>query len=200
MPSLRPAENMHFPIETSIATVCLSGSLPEKLEAIAHAGFDAVEIFENDLIQFDGTPQQVRDLTKKHGLRVSLYQPFRDLEGVLNPVIRKRTFERLERKLQLMQELETDMILLCSNVGECSGDMDVIVQDLKEAAELAAKYNMKIAYEALSWGISRMKPWLMNRNTCQQVGDVMENRGESKSSESRDLPRYVLVTPENHIS
>ena len=188
MPSLSPAEHMHFPIETSIATVCLSGSLPEKLEAIAHAGFDAVEIFENDLIQFDGTPQQVRDLTRKHGLRVSMYQPFRDLEGVLNPVIRKRTFERLERKLQLMQELETDLILLCSNVGECTGDMDVIVQDLREAAELAAKYGMKIAYEALSWGTSRVKPWLIDRNACQQVGDVMENRREGGPPQSRDLP------------
>jgi 4-hydroxyphenylpyruvate dioxygenase len=151
MPSLR-LEDMHFPFETSIATVCLSGTLPEKLEAIAHAGFDAVEIFENDLIQFDGTPTDVRNLTQKLGLRISIYQPFRDLEGLLYPTIRKRTFERLERKLQLMKELGTDLLLVCSNVGDCTGDMDVIVQDLKEAAELASQYDMKIAYEALSWG------------------------------------------------
>ena len=36
-------------MKTSIATVSLSGSLSEKLEAIAAAKFDAVEIFENDL-------------------------------------------------------------------------------------------------------------------------------------------------------
>lgn len=150
MPSPR-LEDMHFPFETSIATVCLSGTLPEKLEAIAHAGFDAVEIFENDLIQFDGTPAEVRGLCKKLGLRISMYQPFRELEGLLNPTSRKRTFERLERKLQLMKELGTDLILLCSNVGECSGDMDVIIRDLTEAAELASRYDMKIAYEALSW-------------------------------------------------
>jgi sugar phosphate isomerase/epimerase len=34
----------------SIATVCLSGGLAEKLEAIAAAGFKGVEIFENDLL------------------------------------------------------------------------------------------------------------------------------------------------------
>jgi len=153
MPSLR-LEDMHFPVEKSIATVCVSGTLPEKLEAIAHAGFDAVEIFENDLIQFDGTPADVRALTQKLGLRISMYQPFRDLEGLLNPTIRKRTFERLERKLQLMKELNTDLLLVCSNVGDCSSDMDVVVKDLSEAAELARKYNMRIAYEALSWGIS----------------------------------------------
>jgi 4-hydroxyphenylpyruvate dioxygenase len=153
MPSLK-LEDMHrFPFETSIATACLSGTLSEKLEAIAHAGFDAVEIFENDLIQFDGTPADVRLLTQKLGLRISMYQPFRDLEGLLNPILRKRTFERLERKLQLMKELGTDLLLLCSNVGECTADMDVIVQDLTEAAELAERYNMRIAYEALSWGM-----------------------------------------------
>ena len=41
---------------TSIATVSLSGDLQEKLDAIAAAGFDGVEIFENDLLTFDGSP------------------------------------------------------------------------------------------------------------------------------------------------
>ena len=34
----------------SIATVCLSGTLEDKLAAAAAAGFDGVEIFENDLV------------------------------------------------------------------------------------------------------------------------------------------------------
>jgi 4-hydroxyphenylpyruvate dioxygenase len=151
--SLLTLEDMHLPFETSIATVCLSGTLPEKLEAIAYAGFDAVEIFENDLIQFDGTPSEVRELARSLRLRISIYQPFRDFEGLLNPTFRKRTFERLERKLQLMKELGTDLLLLCSNVGECSGDINVIVQDLKEAADMAQRFDMRIAYEALSWGM-----------------------------------------------
>ncbi len=44
----------------SIATVCISGNLLEKLEAIAKAGFTAVEIFENDLIAHPGSPAEVR--------------------------------------------------------------------------------------------------------------------------------------------
>ena len=43
----------------SIATVSLSGSLDEKLRAVATAGFDAVEIFENDLLSFNGSPRDV---------------------------------------------------------------------------------------------------------------------------------------------
>ena len=46
-------------MKTSIATVSLSGTLGEKLEAIAAAKFDAVEIFENDLVTFNGTPADV---------------------------------------------------------------------------------------------------------------------------------------------
>ena len=41
----------------SIATVSLSGTLDEKLRAIAAAGFDAVEIFESDFLSFGGTPR-----------------------------------------------------------------------------------------------------------------------------------------------
>lgn len=47
-------------MKTSIATVSLSGTLGEKLEAIANARFDAVEIFENDLVTFNGPPAEVR--------------------------------------------------------------------------------------------------------------------------------------------
>ena len=41
-------------MKTSIATVSISGNLPEKLEAIAAAGFDGIEIFEQDFITHDG--------------------------------------------------------------------------------------------------------------------------------------------------
>jgi hypothetical protein len=47
-------------VETAIATVSLSGTLNEKLEAIAKAQFRGVEIFENDLLSFNGTPTEIR--------------------------------------------------------------------------------------------------------------------------------------------
>ena len=65
----------------SIATVCLSGTLPQKLEAAAAARFDAVEIFESDLTYFEGSPGDVRELAGDLGLEIALFQPFRDFEG-----------------------------------------------------------------------------------------------------------------------
>ncbi len=56
----------------SIATVSLSGSLSEKLTAAAAAGFEGVEIFENDLIASPLTPEEVRARAADLGLAVDL--------------------------------------------------------------------------------------------------------------------------------
>ena len=64
-------------MKTSIATVCLSGNLLEKLEAIASAGFKAVEIFENDLIAYPAPPKDVRRICDDLGLTIVTNQPFR---------------------------------------------------------------------------------------------------------------------------
>jgi 4-hydroxyphenylpyruvate dioxygenase len=46
-------------MQTSSATLSLSGGLAEKLKAIAAAGFTSVDIFESDLLRFNGTPKDV---------------------------------------------------------------------------------------------------------------------------------------------
>jgi len=65
----------------SIATVSLSGSLKEKIEAVAAAHFDAVEIFENDLLFYEGSATEIRSVADNLGLQICLFQPFRDLKG-----------------------------------------------------------------------------------------------------------------------
>lgn len=136
----------------SIATVSLSGTLPEKLEAIAAAGFDGVEIFENDLLYFDGTPAAVRQMCADLGLEIMLFQPFRDFEG--GPRERLgRNLDRAERKFDLMGELGTDRILVCSSVApDTSRDDALIADDLFQLAERAGRRGIQIGYEALAWG------------------------------------------------
>ena len=86
----------------AIATVCLSGDLRSKLEAVARAGYDGVEIFENDLLSFDGSPSDVRALCESLGLRIVAFQPFRDFEAMPEPQ-RRRNLERAERKFDIME-------------------------------------------------------------------------------------------------
>ncbi|WP_430471445.1 bifunctional sugar phosphate isomerase/epimerase/4-hydroxyphenylpyruvate dioxygenase family protein [Thalassospira lucentensis] len=137
---------------TSIATVSLSGDLQEKLDAIAAAGFDGVEIFENDLLSFDGSPADVGKTIRDLGLKLVTFQPFRDFEGMPEPQ-RARAFERAERKFDLMEELGTDLLMVCSNVSPQSlGGLDRAAKDLAELGDRAAKRGLRIAFEALSWG------------------------------------------------
>ncbi len=139
-------------MQTSIATVSISGDLKEKLAAIADAGFDGIEIFENDFLTFDGSPRDVGRMVRDHGLEIFLFQPFRDFEGMPEPQ-RGHAFSRAERKFDLMQELGTDLVLVCSNISPVAlGGIDRAATDLHELGERAAKRGLKIGYEALAWG------------------------------------------------
>jgi 4-hydroxyphenylpyruvate dioxygenase len=139
-------------LQTAIATVCLSGTLNEKLEAIAGARFKGVEIFENDLLSFDGTPAQVGRRIKDLGLAAVTFQPFRDFEGMPQP-LRAKAFARAERKFDLMGELGCDLLMICSNVSpDCLGGIDRAAADFRELGERAAKRGVRVGFEALAWG------------------------------------------------
>jgi 3-dehydroshikimate dehydratase len=139
-------------MKTSIATVSISGTLVEKLQAIAAAGFDGVEIFEADFLAFDGSPGEVGRMVRDAGLEITLFQPFRDFEGMPEPQ-RGRTFDRAERKFDVMQELGTDLMLICSNVSPLSlGGIDRAAEDFRELGERAARRGLRVGYEALAWG------------------------------------------------
>ncbi len=139
-------------MQTAIATVSLPGTLDEKLAAIAGARFRGVEIFENDLLSFNGTPAEIRRMVEDLGLKTITFQPFRDFEGMPEPQ-RDRNFSRAQRKFDLMQELGCDLLLICSNVSpEGLGGIDRAAADFHELGELAAKRGLRVAFEALAWG------------------------------------------------
>ena len=136
----------------SIATVSIGGALDEKLKTIAAAGFDAVEIFENDFTSFDGSARDVARMCGDLGLRIAALQPFRDFEGMPEPQ-RKQAFRRVEMKFDLMGELGTDLLLVCSNVSPLAlGGIDRAADDFRELGERAAKRGLRVGFEALAWG------------------------------------------------
>jgi 4-hydroxyphenylpyruvate dioxygenase len=139
-------------MKTSIASVSLSGDLRDKLLAISAAGFDGIEIFENDFVAFDASPREVGAMVRDHGLEISLFQPFRDFEGMAGEA-RLRAFDRAERKFDLMGELGVDLVLVCSNVSpEALGGIDRAAADFRELGERAAARGIRVGYEALAWG------------------------------------------------
>jgi len=142
----------------SIATVSLAGTLPEKLDAAAAIGFDGVEIFENDLLTYDGTPEDVRAIAEGLGLTITIFQPFRDFEAMPEPQ-RRRNLDRAERKFDVMQALGTDLLLVCSNTNSATiDDPQRAAADLAEMAEQAHRRGLRVGYEALAWA-RHVKRW-----------------------------------------
>ncbi|WP_433826593.1 bifunctional sugar phosphate isomerase/epimerase/4-hydroxyphenylpyruvate dioxygenase family protein [Actinoplanes sp. CA-015351] len=136
----------------SIATVCVSGTLEDKLAAAAAAGFDGIEIFENDLVVSSLSPREVRERCADLGLSIDLYQPFRDFEAVPDPLFRKN-LDRASRKFEVMAELGAGTMLVCSSVHpEAVDDDDLAAGQLSDLSDLASDFGVRIAYEALAWG------------------------------------------------
>ncbi|MHA6689883.1 bifunctional sugar phosphate isomerase/epimerase/4-hydroxyphenylpyruvate dioxygenase family protein [Devosia sp. A449] len=139
-------------MRTSIATVSISGDMASKLDAIAGAGFDGVEIFENDFLVFDASPREVGQMVRDAGLELTLFQPFRDFEGMPEPY-RSRALDRAERKFDVMEELGAELMLVCSSTSPVAlGGIDRIAADFAELGERAARRNLRVGYEALAWG------------------------------------------------
>src|SRR5262249_52930521 len=132
------------PLRKCIATVALSGTLRDKLEASANAGFNGVEIMEADLLAFEGSPADVRRICDDLGLTIEIYQPFRDFEAMPEPQ-RSRNLDRAERKFDTMQGLGTNLLLVCSNtLGAAIDDDARAAADLADMAERAARRGLRV--------------------------------------------------------
>ena len=140
-------------MKTSIATVSIAGDFRQKLAAIAMAGFDGIEIFEQDFIGFESSPAEVGRMVRDHGLEIMLFQPFRDFEGFPRGPLRDRAFARARQKFAVMNALGTDLMLICSSVHpRAVGGIDRCADDLAELGDVAADFGVRVGYEALAWG------------------------------------------------
>lgn len=148
MLSLSSKNNMKH----AIASVCLSGDLRQKIESAAMAGFRGIEIFENDLLLFDQSPAVVKQIAADNNIDIVALQPFRDFECMPARQMQKN-MDRAKRKFDLMGELGTETLLICSNVSaQTINNPQLASEHLSELAQLARHRNINIGYEALAWG------------------------------------------------
>lgn len=135
-----------------IATVCVSGTLADKLTAAADAGFDGIEIFEDDFLASQMSAAQVRARCSDLGLAIDLYQPVRNVEAVTDEQF-VGVLRRISHKLNVMESLGAPLLLVCSNVApDALNDPARASAQLHAVAELAAERGLQVAYEALAWG------------------------------------------------
>jgi 4-hydroxyphenylpyruvate dioxygenase len=160
----------------AIPSMCLGRAvhheLEPKLKAAADAGFKGIEVFYEDLkvparrsMQQTGatfeenllrSAQNFRDLCDKFGLTIICLQPFKNYEGLVS---RKRHAEKIAKLgvwFKLAKVLKSDIIQIpsCFWPETTTGDIEQIVTDLKELADLGGKQSppIQFCYESMAWG------------------------------------------------
>ncbi|OTA05124.1 hypothetical protein A9Z42_0057420 [Trichoderma parareesei] len=175
----------------SICTVSLGRSsaghsLEHKLDMARKYGFQAVELFFEDLLDLAksmpgadlmnnqlAAAAMIRQLCDDRKLSILCLQPFMHYEGLVDRELHQKRLEEAKFWVRLAHILETDLILLPSSFlspSEVTPSMDVIVQDMVEIAEvgLGASPVIRFAYEALCWG-TRVDTWERSWEIVQRV-------------------------------
>lgn len=135
----------------TISTVCLSGTLEDKLQAAAEAGFHGVEILENDLLMSALSPREIGREAARLGISIVAYQPLH-VEAVA-PDVFEATRRRAERKFEMLEQLGTSVMLACSSTSlDGVDDDDLAAEQLHALAGKAEQYGLRVAYEAVPWG------------------------------------------------
>lgn len=139
----------HFGMDT----ITLPGTLESKLLASQKAGFSQIMLWARDLVGHPkGLDEAVR-IVKNSGQRVTGIQVMRDYEG-LSGTLHDYKVDVAKSMLQVCHAVGAPVLMVCSSSSQhATDDKAVIAAHLAKLANLAVPLRIKIAYEALSWGL-----------------------------------------------
>jgi sugar phosphate isomerase/epimerase len=133
-------------------TISLAGPLEAKLKAVREAGFTQIMLAARDIVGHPDGMQAAIAAVRASGLRVTGFQVLRDFEG-LSGHLHDYKIDIAKSMLEMCRALGCGLLLICSSTSvHASGEQAALVKDLRKLAMLAIPMNIKIAYEALSWG------------------------------------------------
>jgi sugar phosphate isomerase/epimerase len=135
-------------------TISLAGPLEAKLKAVRDAGFSQIMLAARDLVGHPDGVQAAVAAVRASRLRVTGFQVLRDYEG-LSGHLHAYKVDIAKSMLEMCHALGCGLLLICSSTSvHASSQRGDLVRDLRKLAMLAIPMNIKIAYEALSWGRS----------------------------------------------
>ena len=138
----------HFGMDT----ITFAGTLEAKLEAAREAGFTQIMLNATDIAGHPGGEAAAVAAVRASGLRVTGFQVLRDFEG-LSGTLHAYKVDIAKAMLQMCQAVGSHVLLACSSVSPHSNPDPVSIRkDLQKLALLAVPLDIRIAYEALSWG------------------------------------------------
>jgi 4-hydroxyphenylpyruvate dioxygenase len=199
-------------VRKSIATVSVSGTLEDKLEAVAAAHFAGIELFDADLTAAPMRAEEVASRCRDLGLAIDLFQPLRDVVGV-SPAVFVDRLRFAEAKFEVMERLGATRTLICSAFHpEASPDLDLAAEQLAAVGRQAAERGFTLAYEALAWGtcINRIgQAWeVVSRAGVPEAGLAVDTfhllaRGDDETALAGipgDRVAYLQVADAPHLS
>ncbi len=105
-----------------------------------------------DLVGHEHGWEAAVEAVKASRLRVTGFQVLRDFEG-LSGHLHDYKIDIAKSMLEMCHALDCRILLACSSTSvHATGDTGALVRDLRKLAMLAIPMNIKVAYEALSWG------------------------------------------------
>jgi len=133
-------------------TVTLAGTLQAKLDAMRAAGFTQVMLSARDIVGDPDGEASAIAAVRSSGLRVTGFQVLRDFEG-LPGHLHAYKIDIAKGMLEMCHAVGSKLLLVCSSTSAHAGeDPGLLARDLRKLAMLAIPFNIRIAYEALSWG------------------------------------------------
>ena len=173
----RPAISSH-----SLGRAWVHG-LPKKLDQAAKYGFD-IELFYEDLVyvakelpggavpeNLSAAAHIIHSLCDERGISIVCLQPFMHYEGLRDRRKHAKRVEEMKLWIGMAKILDTQIITIPSTFlsrEKASGDLSVVVADMREVADLAAPHGIKLAYESLAWG-TYVDTWEQCWNVVQLV-------------------------------
>ena len=133
-------------------TLTLAGSLEGKLRAVREAGFTQIMLSARDVIEHPGGEEAAISAVRGSGLRITGFQVLRDFEG-LPAHLHAYKLDIAKAMLGMCRALGSKLLLVCSSTSaHASDDPEALARDLRKLAMLAMPLQIRIAYEAISWG------------------------------------------------
>lgn len=133
-------------------TISLAGPLEAKLKAVREAGFTQIMLAARDIVGHPDGMEAAVAAVRASGLRVTGFQVLRDFEG-LSGHLHEYKVDIAKSMLEMCHALNCRLLLICSSTSvHATDDKAALVADLRKLAMLAIPMNIRIAYEALSWG------------------------------------------------
>jgi 4-hydroxyphenylpyruvate dioxygenase len=135
-------------------TITLAGPLEAKLRAMRDAGFSQVMLSARDVVGHPEGLDAAVKAVRASGLRGTGFQVLRDFEG-LSGGLHAYKVDIAKSMIEMCAALGCKVLLVCSSTSRhAASDVPSLARDLRKLAMLALPHNIKIAYEALSWGRS----------------------------------------------